>query len=150
MSLPKVVHLGADHAGFELKDHLRAWLADRGYDIVDHGTSSRDRVDYPDFAAAASRAVAAGNGEAWGLLVCGSGIGVSITANRFEGIRAVLAASEIQARLARAHNDANVVCLGARLTTPLHAESIVEAFLGSDFEGGRHQRRVQRIDEVAK
>lgn len=143
------IHLGADHAGFQLKAHLRGWLESAGHELVDHGTDSADRVDYPDFAAKVARAVQAEAGS-FGLIVCGSGIGVSMTANRFPGVRAVVAALEIQARLARQHNDANVLCLGERLTTATQAEAIVTAFLDASFEGGRHTARVAAIDGVSK
>ena len=142
------LHLGSDHAGFTLKEHLRSWLTAQGHEVLDHGTTSGDRVDYPDFAARVARAVQA-SGEERGILVCGSGIGVSMTANRFPGVRAVVAVLEIQARLARAHNDANVLCLGGRITTPEHAEVLVDAFLSAPFEGGRHGPRVEKIDGVA-
>lgn len=141
-------HLGADHAGVALKDALAAWLRDDGETVVDHGTQGSARVDYPDFAASVARAVAA-EPSSRGLLVCGSGIGVAMTANRFLGVRAVTAAFEAQAALAREHNDANVLCLGARITPPPLAERIVSAFRDASFEGGRHTGRVAKIDAVA-
>lgn len=142
-------HCGADHAGVGLKDTLSKWLAENGHEVVDHGTDSRERVDYPIFASAVARALVADAHQpepSWGLLVCGSGIGVGMTANRFPGVRAVVASSEIEARLARAHNDANVLCLGERLTTPMLAEAILEAFLETPFEGGRHAERIAIIE----
>ena len=141
-------HVGADHAGYVLKNHLARSLEAWGHEVADHGTSAPDRVDYPDFAARVARAVQS-DPTSKGLLVCGSGIGVSMTANRFSGVRAVVAALEMQARLARQHNDANVLCLGERLTSASLAEAILEAFIASDFEGGRHASRVAKIDAVA-
>lgn len=140
-------HLGADHAGYELKSHLAKVLEVRGHEVVDHGTHSPDRVDYPDFASAVARALQA-EPDARGLLVCGSGIGISISANRFKGVRAVLAALAYQATLSRQHNDANVLCLGGRITAPALAEQILEAFIAAEFEGGRHAGRVEKIDQV--
>lgn len=147
MTKPKL-HVGADHAGYELKAHLRSALEGEGYDVEDHGTHTPDRVDYPDFAAGVARAVRDEPGS-FGILVCGSGIGVSMAANRFKGVRAVVAALAVQAALARNHNDANVLCLGARITAPAYAETIVSTFLDAEFEGGRHQGRVEKIDTVA-
>lgn len=142
------IHVGADHAGFQLKSHLAERLASGPFEVVDHGTDSAERVDYPTFAAKVARAVQ-GEPGSLGLIVCGSGIGVSMTANRFDGVRAVVAANETQAVLSRQHNDANVLCLGERLTTSVVAERILEAFLGAGFEGGRHEQRVALIDAVA-
>lgn len=149
------VHFGADHAGFDLKEHLLRSLEAAGHEVFDHGAFSRERVDYPDFAAAVARAVGAGVRDAdgrppLGILVCGSGIGVSITANRFPGIRAVTAALEAHAVLARAHTDANILCLGGRITAAPLAERLVELFLSTPFEGGRHIARVARIDAIAR
>lgn len=139
--------MGADHAGFELKRHLAHTLESWGHEVMDHGTHGPGRVDYPDFAAQVARAVQS-DPTSLGLLVCGSGIGVSMTANRFSGVRAVVAALEMQARLARQHNDANVLCLGERITSAPLAEAILEAFVTTDFEGGRHAQRVAKIDAV--
>jgi len=135
----------ADHAGRELKDRLVATLAAAGHEVEDLGTHDDGRVDYPDFADLVARAVAAGRAER-GVLVCGTGIGMSMAANRHHGIRAVVAAEIYQARLARAHNDANVLCLGARVTAPEHAEAILDEFLARPFDGGRHEGRIRKLD----
>lgn len=147
-------HVGADHAGFGLKNHLVSFLKDANHEVVDHGTSSSGRVDYPNFAGAVAQAIQAeqkaGNDQARGLLVCGSGVGVSISANRFSGIRAVLAGFEAQAALGRAHNNANILCIGERLTGVSLAEKIVQAFIDTPFEEGRHTARVALIDKVSE
>ena len=135
----------ADHAGFPLKDHLVAWLRARGHEVIDLGTHSTASVDYPDFGHEVARRVAAGEVER-GLVVCGTGIGVSIAANRHAGVRAARCLTEYDARMARAHNDANVLALGQRVTGVGLAEAILEAFLATPFEGGRHARRVDRIE----
>ncbi len=141
-------HLGADHAGLPLKAHLRQLLEASGLEVVDHGPERPDPVDYPDYAGRVARAVRDEPGSR-GLLVCGSGVGMSMAANRFSGVRAVLAGCEAQAALSRRHNDANVLCLGARLTTPQVAERILEAFVTADFEAGRHVARVEAMDQFS-
>jgi ribose 5-phosphate isomerase B len=141
------IALASDHAGFALKDHLAAALAAAGHDVLDLGTDSDASVDYPRYAEPAARAVAAGEAER-GVLVCGSGNGVAIVANKVAGIRAVNAHDAAEAELARRHNDANVVTLsGARLDPP-SAEAIVATFLSTDFDGGRHARRVDQIAAI--
>lgn len=135
----------SDHAGFPLKNHLAAWLRARGHEVLDLGTHSAESADYPDFAHELARRIAAGEFER-GLLVCGTGIGISIAANRHPGVRAARCLSEYDARMARAHNDANVLALGGRVTGAGLAEAILEAFLATPFEGGRHARRVQKIE----
>ena len=144
-------HVGSDHAGFHLKTHLVEFLRESGHEVIDHGTDTDARVDYPDFAGAVSRAVQAAGGapDVLGLIICGSGIGVSITANRFKGVRAVVAAVEVQAELARAHNNANVLCMGERITATLLAEKILSKFITTKFEGGRHTGRVELIEKVS-
>ena len=134
------LHLASDHAGFTLKAALAQRLAQQGHDIVDHGTHSPQSCDYPEFAVKLCEAVAA-SGE-WGILVCGTGVGMSMVANRMPGIRAALCTNEFQARVTRQHNNANVLCLGERVTGSELAFSIVDAFLAAEFEGGRHQRRI--------
>lgn len=136
--------LGADHAGYELKDHLAELLREEGHQVVDLGTNSAESVDYPYFGAAVGRAVAEGEAEL-GILVCGTGIGVGIAANKIRGIRAATCNDIYSARMARAHNDANVLTLGARIVGVGVAEEIVRAFVGTEFEGGRHGRRVDRM-----
>jgi ribose 5-phosphate isomerase B len=142
-----VIALGADHAGFTLKQDLKTWLTERGHRVIDFGTYSTDSVDYPDFAVLVARAVQEG-GAAQGVLVCGSGIGMAIAANKVAGVRAAVAGDAGTARLSRQHNDTNVLALGARSTSPEQAMSIVETWLGTPFEGGRHARRVGKLGEL--
>jgi len=138
------IALASDHAGFPLKDHLAASLAAAGHELLDLGTDSTESVDYPRYAEPAARAVADGDADR-GVLVCGSGNGVAIVANKIPGIRAVNAHDVGEAEMARRHNDANVVTLsGARLDADT-ADAIVAAFLQTDFDGGRHARRVDQI-----
>ncbi len=138
------IAIGSDHAGFRYKQELADFLRTNGHTVEDFGTHSLDSVDYPDFAAAVGRAVASGNAPL-GVLVCGSGIGVSITANKIAGVRAANCLTEEMARLARQHNNANVVTIGERLMTLDTAKAIVKAFLETAFEGGRHANRVEKI-----
>ena len=145
--LPTRLVMGSDHAGLALKDFLHANLADAGYQITDVGTHSPESVDYPDYAAKVATSLHPESGEV-GILVCGTGIGVCIAANKFPGIRAALIYSEETARLARQHNDANVICLGGRVVPPNEALQWVRIFLESQFEGGRHQRRVDKISAL--
>jgi ribose 5-phosphate isomerase B len=139
------IALGADHAGFELKQRLAEVLASEGHGVDDLGTHSLESTDYPDWAARVAEAVATGAAER-GLLVCGSGVGMAIAANRRRGVRAVAASDLYTARLARAHNNANVLALGARIVAPALAEEILAAFLATPFDGGRHERRVAKLD----
>ena len=139
------IALSADHAGFDLKDQLAAWLAEAGHEIIDLGTNSSDSVDYPDFGARLGEALASGRAER-GIAVCGSGIGIAIAANRNPGCRCAQVNEPLSARLARSHNDANAIALGSRLIGPEMARACVEAFLNTDFEGGRHQRRVDMLN----
>ena len=141
------IALGADHAGVALKDNLARLFDERGIAYKDFGTHGPDSVDYPDFAADVAQAVAEGQFDR-GLLVCGSGIGMAIAANKVPGIRAAVATEAESARLCRSHNDANVLALGARLTPPDRAGEIVTAFLETPFEGGRHQRRVDKLTQL--
>ena len=139
------IAIASDHAGYELKEHVKASLAAAGHDVVDVGPDSDESVDYPVYAAPAARLVAEGDAER-GVLVCGSGVGVSIVANKVPGVRAVNAHDAEEAQLARAHNDVNVVALSGRRLAGEQADAIVEAFLGGSFEGGRHARRVAAIE----
>ena len=136
---------GSDHAGLELKDHLVAWLRDDGHEVEDLGTHSAESTDYPDWAHRVADAVLAEE-ESRGLLVCGTGIGMSIAANRHPGIRAALCGDVFSAKATRAHNDANVLCLGARVIGVGLAEEILRAFVEGTYEGGRHARRVSKIE----
>lgn len=139
----RTIILGSDHAGFGLKNILMEHLAGR-FNTIDVGTHSLESCDYPNIAGKLATEVLAL--KATGILICGSGIGVSITANRFEGIRAALCTNEYMARMSRMHNDANVLCMGERIIGVDLAKAITDAFLGTEFEGGRHQRRVDLID----
>lgn len=140
------IAVGSDHAGFPLKAALTGWLKDMGHEVLDLGTHSTDSVDYPLIGFDVASHVADGQAER-GVLVCGSGIGVSIAANRVAGARAALVHEPVSARLAREHNDANVVCLGARLIGEGMAREIVQVFIDTPFEGGRHQRRIDQLDQ---
>lgn len=139
------IALGSDHAGFERKEALKTWLESQGYAVQDFGTHSDASVDYPDFAHPLAAAVAAG-APALGILLCGSANGVCITANKHAGVRAALAWLPEIAALGRQHNDANVVCIPARYVTDAEAAAIAGAFLGATFEGGRHQKRVAKME----
>jgi ribose 5-phosphate isomerase B len=139
-----VVALGADHAGFPLKEDLKTWLIGRGYDVVDLGTQSAESVDYPDFAVGVGSAVTAGKADR-GILVCGTGIGMAMAANKLPGVRAAACSDAFTARMSREHNDANVLALGARITSREAAIEILELWLASEFAGGRHARRVDKI-----
>lgn len=139
-----MIALGADHAGFEYKEKIKALLASMNVPFKDFGTDSADSTDYPDFAHSVALAVASGSAEL-GILVCGTGIGMSIVANKHNGIRAANVESVAGAKLARQHNNANILALGARLTPWDTAKEIIAAFLATPFEGGRHQRRVDKI-----
>ena len=141
------IALAADHAGYAEKERLKAILSDLGVEFDDLGTRSEDSVDYPDFARAVAEQVADGRVEQ-GLLVCGSGTGMAITANKVPGVRAAVAWSEETARLARQHNDANVLAIGARTTPPTDIPKIVRAWFSTEFEGGRHAARVNKISDV--
>lgn len=136
--------MGADHAGFLLKESLRERLRGAGHDVVDHGTTSDQSVDYPDFAGQVAHDVADGRAER-GILICSTGIGMSIAANKIVGIRAALVVNPEAARLTRAHNDANVMTLGAKFTSPEDAAELAKVFLETPFEGGRHDRRVNKV-----
>jgi len=139
------IAMGSDHAGYQLKEHVKARLAAAGHQVLDVGTTSDESVDYPGFAREAATLVAKGEAEV-GVLACGSGNGVAITANKVRGIRAVNAHDSEEAEMSRRHNDANVVTLSGARLTPESADAIVGAFLEGSFEGGRHARRVDQID----
>jgi ribose 5-phosphate isomerase B len=145
MTISLTIAVGADHAGVELKTLLLARLEERGHSVLDVGTNAKDSVDYPDFGHAVAAQVERGE-AALGLLVCGTGVGMSMSANRHPGVRAVVCSDTFSARMSRLHNDANVLCLGARVVGPGLAEDILDAFLDAAFEGGRHERRVAKIE----
>ncbi len=138
------IAIGNDHGGVELKQHLVKYLRDQGIEVVNLGTDSTESTDYPLCAEKVSRAVVAGEYDK-GILICGTGIGVSISANKIHGVRCALCSEPVSARLARQHNDANIVAMGARTIGPVMAESIVDVFLNTEAQGGRHKKRVEMI-----
>ncbi len=142
------IAVGSDHAGFHLKEAVKAYLQKNGHEVLDMGTHGTDSTDYPLYAAQVARAVGEGQAER-GVLVCGSGLGMCMTANRFHGARAIVAPTAEHARLGRLHNDANILCLGERLTPEDQALEMLKVFLATDFEGGRHQRRVDEIERLS-
>ena len=141
------IALAADHAGFALKDELAAWLREAGHEVIDLGTNGPESVDYPQFGASLATAIESGEAER-GIAVCGSGIGISIAVNRNAACRCARVDDPLSARLAREHNDANVLALGARLVGADMARACVSEFLGTDFAGGRHQRRVDQLSQI--
>ncbi|MEC8025722.1 MAG: ribose 5-phosphate isomerase B [Myxococcota bacterium] len=141
------IAVASDHGGIALKGALVEWLSSQAASVTDFGPESTDSVDYPDYARPVAAAVAAGDADL-GILVCGSGIGMSIAANKVAGVRAAVVQDEVHARLAREHNDANVLCLGGRFTATALAIDIVSAWLNAEFGGGRHARRVAKIEGV--
>lgn len=141
--------VACDHGALDLKDHLVAWMRDRpDLEVRDLGVHTLDSVDYPDLAGRLCRGVLAGEGER-GILLCGTGLGMSMAANRFAGVRAALCHDEYGARMARRHNDANVLVLGGRVTGLAVAQGIVDVWLTESFEGVRHQRRLEKMDQLA-
>lgn len=138
------IALGADHAGYELKNFLRDRLIAEGHEVADVGTASSESTDYPDYAASVAHDVAEGRADR-GILVCSTGVGMSIAANKVGGVRAALAFNDDEVRLSRSHNDANVLAFGARYTAPQAAQEMVETFLATPFDGGRHKRRINKI-----
>ncbi len=143
------IAIGSDHAGFPLKERIKEFLVEKGHEVIDFGTTSRESTHYPLFAKDVSLAVQSGEAER-GILVCGTGIGMSITANKFRGVRAALCCNEYMARMSRLHNDANVLCLGDRVLGEDLALAIVDVWLETPFEGGRHAKRVELIAEIEK
>ncbi|HQV77785.1 MAG TPA: ribose 5-phosphate isomerase B [Chitinophagales bacterium] len=144
MNFPKRIVIGSDHAGFDYKEAIKMYLKKNQIECVDVGTNSLDSCDYPDYAHAAAHEIENGAVE-FGILICGSANGVAITANKHQKVRAALCWQNEIVSLARQHNDANIICLPARFVTIDEAEEMVRAFLTTDFEGGRHQRRVEKI-----
>jgi ribose 5-phosphate isomerase B len=142
------IAIAADHAGFSLKEKLLEALRAEGHEVSDFGTHSEESTDYPDYAAAVSHQVAKGVADR-GILVCSTGVGMSIAANKIPGIRAALATSPEEVRLTREHNDANVLTIGAKFATPEYAEELIDIFLTTDFSGGvRHARRIAKLAEL--
>jgi ribose 5-phosphate isomerase B len=143
------IAIGSDHAGFSVKEAIRKYLEAAGYAVDDQGTSSEESVDYPDYGKAVGKRVASKQADL-GIAVCGSGIGISIAANKVPGIRAALAHDIITARLAREHNDANVLALGGRIVAPAAAVEMVQTFLTTAYLGGRHQLRLDKITQIER
>ena len=141
------IALAADHAGYLLKDELVAWLEEAGHEVLDLGTNGPESVDYPEFGSRLAQAIAQNKAER-GIVVCGSGIGISIAVNRNPACRCARVSEPLSAQLAREHNDANVLAIGARLIGSDMAKACVATFLGTDFAGGRHQRRVDQLSQV--
>lgn len=139
------IAVGADHAGFRLKETLKGYLEETGHEVLDLGTGSEESVDYPDYGFAVGKAVASGEAER-GVVVCGSGIGIAMAVNRVAGARAGVGRDLFETRLMREHNDANVIAFGARITAAPLAEAMIDTFLATPFAGGRHARRVEKLD----
>src|SRR5437764_6908349 len=147
MNTKPIIAIGCDHAGYEYKEILRAKLADEGYEVINFGTDSSASVDYPDFVHPVCEAMEKGNASV-GILLCGSANGVAMSANRHKHIRAAICWDTEIAHLSRAHNDANIICLPSRFVAIEFADEMVHEFLNTPFEGGRHQRRVEKIECV--
>lgn len=144
-----MIALGSDHAGYEYKEKIKKLLDELGLPFKDFGTNSPESTDYPDYAHAVSQTVSSGTADR-GILVCGTGIGMSIVANKHPGVRAAVCESVAAAKLSRQHNDANILALGARITPWEIAKEIIKAFFATEFEGGRHQRRIEKIHTLTK
>lgn len=143
------IAIGNDHGGVELKNHIAEYVRKMGHEVMNFGSDSTQSVDYPIYASKVANAVASGACDR-GILICGTGIGISIAANKVHGIRCALCSEPASAKLTRQHNDANIVAFGGRIIGTALAESIVEAFLTTEFQGGRHQRRIDLIAEIEK
>lgn len=141
------IAIGADHAGFALKERLREILTDQGVEVVDHGTTNTESTDYPDYAESVARSVAAGAADR-GILVCSTGVGMSIAANKVPGVRAALAFNVDEVGLTRSHNNANVLTIAAKYTGEQEASAMVDVFLKTEFDGGRHARRLAKIEAI--
>lgn len=142
-----MIAIGCDHGGFELKEHIIKHLAETGVEYKDYGTYSEDSVDYPDCAKPVCKAIQDGTATA-GILICGTGIGISMAANKHKGIRAALCGDVYSAKMTKMHNDANVICLGGRVTGRELAFMIIDTWLATEFEGGRHAARIKKIHEI--
>jgi ribose 5-phosphate isomerase B len=143
----KMIVIGSDHGGFELKTAIKGYLEEKGYNITDCGVFTPDSVDYPDIAGQVCTKLLSDKAE-FGILICGTGIGISIAANKIKGIRAALLCSTYSAKMAREHNNANVICFGGRTTTFEQAKQMLDAFLNAKFQAGRHKIRVDKIMEM--
>ena len=146
--MKRIIYIGADSAGYTLKEEVKAHLAEMGYEVVDQGCDSTASCHYPEFASKVSKAVQANLDGAFGILICGTGIGMSMCANKYRGIRAAVCGDTFSARMTRCHNDANVLCIGARVTGPFLALDIVDSVLAAEYEGGRHAIRVGMMADI--
>ena len=142
-----VIAIGCDHAGYELKEKVKARMAAAGHEMIDVGTNSTESVDYPAYGHAVGRSVAAGEAER-GIAICGSGIGISIACNKVPGIRAALCTSVEMAEMCRRHNNANVICMGARMISEELAYAMIDTWMSTEFEGGKHERRINELDDI--
>jgi len=142
-----IIGIGSDHGGFELKEEMRKFLEENGYQVKDFGTHSKESVDYPDYGRIVGEAVVAGEVDK-GVVICGTGIGISISANKVKGVRAALCGDVYSARMSREHNDANVIAMGGRVLGVDLAKEILSTYLKSEFQGGIHERRVNKIAEI--
>ena len=138
------IALGNDHAAVEMNEFVKAYLEEKGYEVLNLGTDTHDSVDYPEYGAAVGRAVVGGDADL-GIAICGSGVGISISANKIKGVRAVCCSEPYSARMSRQHNNANVLCFGARVIGQEMAKMIIDEWLAAEFQGGRHQKRVDKI-----
>ena len=143
------IAIGNDHVAVEMKKHITTYLEEKGHEIVNFGTDSQDRCDYPVYGKKVAEAVASGDCER-GILICGTGIGISLAANKVKGIRAAVCSEAYSARLTRQHNDANIIAFGARVVGEATAEMIVDEFLNTEYEGGRHQKRIDMITAIER
>lgn len=141
------IAIGSDHRGYNLKEQLIGLLRSKGHEVVDEGATGGESVDYPDFAALVARKVSVGAVER-GILICGTGIGMAIAANKFSGVRAAPCYDEVTAEISRRHNNLNVLCLSADMLSPRTAERMVDVWISTPFEGGRHERRVEKIHQL--
>ena len=142
-----IIAIGCDHAGYELKEKVKAKMAAAGHQMIDVGTNSTESVDYPAYGHAVGRAVAGGQAER-GIAICGSGIGISIACNKVPGIRAALCTSVEMAEMCRRHNNANVICMGARMISEELAFAMIDTWMTTEFEGGKHERRINELDDI--
>ena len=141
------IAIGNDHTAVEMKNHIQQYLEEKGHEVINFGTDSHDRYDYPVYGKKVAEAIVNGDCER-GILICGTGIGISLAANKVKGIRAAVCSESYSARLTRQHNDANIIAFGARVVGEATAEMIVDEFINTDYEGGRHQRRVDMITAI--
>lgn len=144
-----MIGIGSDHGGYELKEKIKAYLKEKGFALKDFGTFDGEAVDYPDIAEIVCKSITSAECE-WGILFCGTGVGISMSANKIKGIRAAHVTDSYSAKMAKEHNNANVICMGGRITGYEIAREIVEAFINAEFAGGRHERRVNKIMNLEK